>query len=458
MDIARLNTLMQADADHHLHPNTNPRAVVRDGAMVITGGDGIRITDENGKTYIEGLAGLWCCSLGFSEERLVRAAERQLRQLPYYHSFVGRVPAPTARLAHALAQIAPVPISRFFFASSGSEANDTAIKMAWYYNNALGRPKKKKIMSRLNSYHGLTVAAASLTYLAAHQNGFDVPLAGFVKVDCPHFYRFGRDGESEEQFVDRLAESLEDTILKEGPDTIAAFFAEPVQGAGGILVPPRGYFQRIQQILRKYDILFIVDEVICGFGRTGRMFGSDTFDLKPDLMTMAKGLSAGYQPISAVGMSEAVYEAIADLGNANGTFGHGFTYGGHPVAAAVALETLDIYRERDIVGHVQSVSPHFQNRLQAFRDHDLVGEVRGVGLLGAIELVADKASGEGFDPALGIGNKVLAGAAARGLLFRAAGNTLLFCPPLIVSTADIDDIFDIVTLALDDVAKAIGRA
>lgn len=458
MNIDRLNTLSSIDADHHLHPNTNPRGVVRDGATVMTSGEGIRVVDESGKSYIEGLAGLWCCSLGFSEERLIQAAERQMRQLPYYHSFVGRVPAPTARLAHALAQITPDGINRFFFASSGSEANDTIIKMAWYYNNALGRPAKKKIISRRNSYHGLTLAASSLTRLRAHQLGFDVPLGGYLEVECPHYYRFAKEGESEEQFSLRLAAELEETILKEGPETIAAFFAEPIQGAGGILIPPKDYFQHVQKILKKYDILFVVDEVICGFCRTGRMFGSDTFDLKPDLMTMAKGLSAGYQPISAVGMTDEVYNAIADLGDKNGSFGHGFTYGGHPVASAVALETLNIYRERDIEGHVQSVAPTFQTRLKALEDRPYVGEIRGLGLLGAIELVADKTTRAHFSPEMGVGASVFASLKERGLLLRAAGDTLLLCPPLIVSEKDINEIFDIVEQGLDQMEARLSQA
>lgn len=455
MDVNLLNTLTDVDAAHHLHPNTNPKQVVRDGAMVITRGEGIRVQDENGNTYIEGLAGLWCCSLGFSEERLIRAAEEQLRQLPYYHSFVGRVPAPTAKLSYALAQITPEPIRRFFFASSGSEANDTAIKIAWYYNNALGRPRKKRIISRLNSYHGLTVGATNLTRLKAHQLGFDVPMDGFIQVECPHYYRFGEKGESEEQFAGRLAANLEKTILEEGPDTIGAFFAEPIQGAGGIIVPPATYFDRIQPILKKYDILLIVDEVICGFARTGQMFGSDTYGLKPDMMTMAKGLSAGYQPISAVGISDAVYEAIADLGDRNGSFGHGFTYGGHPVAAAVALETLKIYRERDSVGHVQQVAPHFQRRLRRMLEHGLVGEVRGVGLLGAIELVADKETRTAIDPAVRAGARIFEEAKSQGLIFRAAGDTLLLCPPLIVDERDIDQIFDIVEASLNKVSAEL---
>lgn len=455
MDVNLLNTLTAVDAEHHLHPNTNPKQVVRDGAMVIRRGEGIRVQDEAGKNYIEGLAGLWCCSLGFSEERLIRAAEKQLRQLPYYHCFAGRVPAPTVKLSHALAQITPQPIRRFFFASSGSEANDTAIKIAWYYNNALGRPEKKRIISRLNSYHGLTIGATNLTRLKVHQLGFDVPTGGFIQADCPHYYRYGEKGESEEQFSERLAVNLEKTILANGPETIAAFFAEPVQGAGGILVPPATYFDRIQPILKKYDILLIVDEVICGFARTGQMFGSNTFGLRPDLMTMAKGLSAGYQPISAVGISDTVYEAIAELGDRNGSFGHGFTYGGHPVAAAVALETLKIYSERDIVGHVQRVAPYFQQRLRRMLEHRLAGEVRGVGLLGAIELVSDKENRTAFDPGFRVGQRVFEEARAQGLIFRAAGDSLLLCPPLIVDEGDIDEIFDILEAALAKVSAEL---
>ena len=455
MDVTRLNSLSMLDARHHLHGNTNPRTVTENGAMVVTGGSGIRIVDEDGKHYIEGLAGLWCAALGFDEERLVIAAEKQMREMPYYHSFLGRAPVPTIKLADALSKITPAGINRFFFACSGSEAIDSAIKMVWYYNNAKGRPQKKKIISRLNSYHGVTVAGASMTRLKINQEGFDLPIDGFIQVPCPHYYRFGRDGETEAEFSMRLAEELETTILEEGPETIAAFFAEPVQGAGGVILPSQGYFDLIQPILKKYDILFVVDEVICGFCRTGNMFGADTYNLKPDLMTMAKGLSAGYQPISAVGISDEVFEGISKLGDEKGAFGHGFTFGGHPVSAAVALEALNIYQERDMVGHVQAVSQTFQRRLHALADHPLVGETRGVGLLGAIEMVADKSSKEKFEPALNMGTQVFEETKKNGLLFRAAGDTLLLCPPLIVMDADVNEIFDILENALNTVANRI---
>ena len=452
MEIEQYNSLSRLDAQHHLHPNTNPIQVAENGAMIVTSGEGIRVRDEDGKSYIEGLAGLWCASLGFSEERLVEAAERQLRELPYYHSFFGRAPVPTAKLGEFLSRITPDSLTKFFFACSGSEAIDSAIKMVWYYNNAIGRPQKKKIISRLNSYHGVTVAGASMTRIRINQEGFDLPIERFVQVDCPHYYRFAMDGEAEEEFSARMADRLEQTILEEGPDTIAAFFAEPIQGAGGIILPSKGYFDLIQPILKKYDILFVVDEVICGFGRTGEMFGSETYNLRPDLMTMAKGLSAGYQPISAVGLSEEVYRGIASLGGEKGAFGHGFTYGGHPVAAAVALETQKIYQERKIVSYVQTISPKFQGRLRALQEHPLGGEARGVGLIGALELVANKATKERFDPSLGVGAKVFEETKRNGLLFRNAGDQLLFCPPLIITEDEIDEMFDILGNALDTVA------
>ncbi len=451
LDNQQENSLGSMDAAHHLHGASNPNAE----PMIVAKGQGIRVVGEDGNSYIEGLAGLWCAALGFDEPRLVEAATRQMQELPFYHSFLGRSPIPTTQLAGRLAAVTPEAINKFFFACSGSEAVDSAIKMIWYYNNALGRPEKKKIISRQNAYHGVTVAAASLTRLKMNQDGFDLPLDRFLQVECPHFYRFGLDGETEEEFSARLAANLEQTILDEGPDTIAAFFAEPVQGAGGIIVPPKGYFDLIQPILKKYNILFVVDEVICGFGRTGQMFGSDTYGLKPDLMTMAKGLSAAYQPISAVGLTQELYDGIAGLASDKGAFGHGFTYGGHPVAAAVALETLNIFADRNVVGHVQHVSVGFQNRLAALQDHPLVGEARGVGLLGALELVADKAGKTPFDPALAVGQRVFEETKKNGLLFRPFGDQLLFAPPLIVTDEDVNEIFDILTDALDSVSKTL---
>ncbi|HZP87311.1 MAG TPA: aminotransferase, partial [Burkholderiales bacterium] len=299
----------QRDLAFHLHPSTNLRALHKDGPLVITRGDGVYVYDDQGRRYLEGMAGLWCASLGFSESRLAEAAHRQMQSLPFYHSFGGKVPAITTELAERLVQLAP-GMGKALFANSGSEANDTAIKLAWYINNALGRRDKKKIISRERAYHGMTIGAASLTGLAFAHDDFDLPMRRVLHTECPHHYRRALPGETQEAFAARLAGELEALILREGPDTIATFFAEPVMGAGGVIVPPATYFDLIQPILRKYDILFVADEVICGFGRTGEMFGSTTFDLKPDMMTLAKGLSAGYMPVSATLVTNALYEVL----------------------------------------------------------------------------------------------------------------------------------------------------
>ena len=385
------------DLSYHLHPATNLRSVQTEGPLVITRGEGVYVYDDEGHRYLEGMAGLWCASLGFSERRLADAAYKQMCELPFYHSFAGKVPAISTELAEAMIRIAPAGMSRALFANSGSEANDTAIKLAWYVNNALGRPRKKKIISRQRAYHGVTVATASLTGLAFAHTDFDLPIARILHTDCPHYYRGAQPGESEEAFAARLADSLEQLILREDPDTVAAFFAEPVMGAGGVIVPPATYFDRVQPILKKYDILFVADEVICGFGRTGNMFGAQTFDLKPDIMTLAKALSAGYLPISANLVSGKLYDILVAQSDKLGIFGHGYTYSSHPVPAAVALETLKIYAERDIVGHVKRVGPRMQAAIRSFADHPLIGEARGIGLIGAVELVRDKATKQSFD-------------------------------------------------------------
>ena len=432
-----------------LHAYTNLKAHQETGPLVIRKGKGIWVYDESGKGYIEGLAGLWCTSLGFGEERLVEAAARQMRELPFYHVFASKTHHPAIELAERLLALVPVPMSKASFANSGSEANDSVVKLVWYYNNALGRPKKKKIISRLRGYHGVTVAAASLTGLPANHMDFDLPIANIIHADCPHYYRYGAEGETEEEFATRMAESLERQIQEEGPETVAAFIAEPVMGAGGVIVPPKTYFEKIQAVLKKYDVLFVADEVICGFGRTGNMFGTETFGLKPDIMTMAKALSSAYLPISAVLISEPIFQAISENSDKIGTFGHGFTYSGHPVPAAVAVETLKIYEERDIVGHVRSVMGRFQQRLHAYADHPLVGETRGVGLVGAIELVRDKASKEPFDPSHGLGAYVAAQAQENGLIVRALGDAIAFSPPLIMTEAEIDEMFDRFEIALE---------
>ncbi|MGP0071662.1 MAG: aspartate aminotransferase family protein [Bryobacteraceae bacterium] len=433
-----------------IHPYTNLKIHETDGPLVITEGDGVFVRDENGKKYLEGLAGLWNASLGFSERRLAEAAYRQMLKLPFYHTFAHKATDIGIDLAEKLLSVAPAPMSKVFFVNSGSEANDTVVKLVWYYNNAIGRPKKKKIVSRIKAYHGVTVASASLTGLANNHRDFDLPIANILHVECPHFYRFGQAGETEEAFASRMAESLEQRILNEGADTVAAMIVEPIMGAGGVLLPPVTYFEKIQAILRKYDILLIADEVICGFGRTGEMWGSTLYQLKPDMITCAKALSAGYLPIGAVMITEAICDVLVKQSEKIGVFSHGFTYTGHPVTSAVALETLKIYEQDDILSHVRRVSPRMQAGLRRFADHPLVGEARGIGLIGAVELVADKSNKTSFDPAAGVGPFLYKRAHHHGLILRALGDSIAFCPPLIISEAEIDLMLERFALALDD--------
>ena len=447
----RTNSPESRDIANVLHPYTNLEKHQATGPFIAGRGEGIYIRDEAGKEYIEGLAGLWCTSLGFGEERLIEAATRQMRELPFYHVFSSKSHNPAIDLAERLIELAPVPMSKAFFANSGSEANDTVVKIVWYYNNAKGRPEKKKIFSRIRGYHGVTVAAASLTGLPANHMDFDLPIANIRHADCPHYYEFCLDSESEEDFATRMATSLEQQILDEGPETVAAFIAEPIMGAGGVIMPPRTYFEKIQVVLKKYDILFIADEVICGFGRTGNMFATETYDLKPDMMTMAKALSSAYLPISAVLINDEVFQTISANRNKVGVFGHGFTYSGHPVAAAVALETLKLYEERDIIGHVRNVSGRFQDRINSYMDHSFVGETRAIGLIGAVQMSKDKSSRTNFDPSDGVAPFIVARAQEHGLIIRPLPNdSVAFCPPLIIMEREIDDMFDRFEKALAD--------
>jgi 4-aminobutyrate--pyruvate transaminase len=433
-----------------IHPYTNLKLHESEGPLVITHGEGVFITDENGKQYLEGLAGLWNASLGFSERRLAEAAHRQMLKLAFYHTFAHKSVDIGIELAEKLLSMAPAPMSKVFFVNSGSEANDTVVKLVWYYNNAVGRPRKKKILSRLKAYHGVTVASASLTGLANNHRDFDLPIANIMHVDCPHFYRFGLPGETEEAFAGRMAESLERRIINEEPDTVAAFIAEPVMGAGGVILPPTTYFEKVQAVLKKYDILLIADEVICGFGRTGDVWGSTLYGIKPDMITCAKALSSGYMPIGAVMVSEPVYSALVKQSEKIGIFSHGFTYSGHPVTSAVALETLKIYEQDDVFAHVRRVAPRLQAGLRRFSDHPLVGEVRGVGLIAAVELVADKSTKASFEPSAAVGPFLVKRGHHHGLILRALGDSIAFCPPLIINEAEIDLMLQRFSLALED--------
>ncbi|HQT75804.1 MAG TPA: aspartate aminotransferase family protein [Rhodopila sp.] len=453
------NSAAARDIANVLHPYTDLEAHQQIGPVVISRGKGVRVWDEAGKEYIESVAGLWCAALGFDNERLVQAAANQMRKLPFYHAFTAKSHEPMIDLAEMLVQRAPVPVSKVFFANSGSEANDSAIKMVWYLNNALGRPRKKKIISRYKAYHGITLASASLTGLASNHRSFDVPLPGFIHTMTPHHYHNAQPGESEEDFATRCADELEQLILAEGPDTVAAMWAEPIMGAGGVIVPPKGYFPKIQAVLKKYDVLLVADEVICGFWRTGNYWGSQTLDIQPDIVVCAKALSSSYLPISAVMVNDFVFQALAKESHSIGTFGHGFTYSGHPVPAAVAIETLKIYDEINIGAHVGQVGPHMQAELRRrFADHPLVGEVRGTGLIAAVELVADKATHTNFDPKAKVGGRMTKLCEEHGVISRSVMNDVLcFSPPLVISKEEIDDMLTRMEKALDDLTVQLRR-
>ncbi|MCW9035882.1 MAG: aspartate aminotransferase family protein [Alphaproteobacteria bacterium] len=450
------NSTASRDIAHYLHPYTNLKTHQEEGPLVITRGEGVHVFDEDGKAYLEGMSGLWCTALGFGEKRLIETATKAMEKLSFYHGFGGRVSDVSVDLAEKLISIAPVPMSKIFFANSGSEANDTVVKLVTYYNNAKGRRLKKKIISREKAYHGVTVASASLTGLPNNHRDFDLPIAGILHTDCPHYYRNALPGESEEEFATRLADNLDRLIREEGPDTVAAFIAEPVMGAGGVITPPATYFEKIQKVLKTHDVLFIADEVICGFGRTGNLWGSQTYDLKPDMLTTAKALSSAYVPISAVMINEDVFQALVTESEKIGIFGHGFTYSGHPVACAVALEAINIYQERNIVDHIQTVAgPLMQNGLKSFADHPFVGEVRGVGLVAAVEIVKDKQSKAAFDPKLGVGPKLVKFAQEEGLIIRALGDSVAFSPPLVINQAQVEEMLEKFSRALDQTTEWI---
>lgn len=445
------NSVEARDIKYHFHPNTNARRHEEVGPFVIEKGDGIYVEDNNGKRYIEALAGLWSVGVGFSEPRLAEAAYKQMLKLPYNHIFTHRSHTPAIELAEMLINMAPVPMSKVHFTNSGSEANDTIIKTLWFRANAMGQPQKTKIIGRKRGYHGVTIASGSATGLPANHNSFNLPLPGFLHTTCPHYYREALEGETIDEFTTRLAKDLEDMILAEGPETVAAFIGEPVMGAGGVVVPPEGYWEKIQAVLNKYDILLIADEVICGFGRTGNMFGSQTFNMKPDIMTLSKQLSSSYLPISAFMINDRVYQPVADESERLGVYGHGYTGSGHPVAAAVAVENLKIIEERNLVDNARDTGAHMQARLRELADHPLVGEVRGVGLIAAVELVANKETKEPLEKVGNLGGLVNAALLNNGVITRNMGDSLGFCPPMIITPEQVDVMVDATKKSIDEV-------
>lgn len=452
-----LSNMAVRDIETVIHPYTNLARHREVGPLILNEGRGIYLYDDTGKRYIEGLAGLWCTALGYGNEEIVEAAADAMRKVSFTHAFGGKSHDGVIELSEKLKEIAPCPASKVLFGSSGSEANDMQIKLTWYYNNARGRPQKKKILSRVRAYHGVTIASASLTGLPWVHNDFDLPIANVRHTSCPHYYRYGQEGETEDEFASRMARDLEELILAEGPETCAAFIAEPVMGAGGVLVPPKGYFQKIQPILEKYDIRVIADEVICGFGRTGNWFGSQTMGMKPHSISMAKAITSAYFPMSALTIEEDLYQAMLDESRKLGTFGHGFTYTAHPVGCAVALKTIEIYQRDKIMEHAKKVSNVFMSRLTKLADHPMVGEARGVGLVGAVELVADKATKRPFDPKRAMGAMGVNMMQELGLIVRNVQDSLALCPPLIITTDEIHEMFDIFEKGLDQLEAFVRK-
>ncbi len=441
----------ELSSEHHLAPFSDYQQLKEKGPRIITKAKGVHLWDSEGHKILDGMSGLWCVAIGYGRDELADVAARQMRELPYYNLFFQTAHPPVLELAKVVADLAPAGMSHVFFTGSGSEGNDTVLRLVRHYWALKGQPQKKVIISRINGYHGSTVAGASLGGMVGMHEQGDLPIPGIVHIAQP--YWFGEGGDmTPEAFGIWAAEELEKKILEVGEGNVAAFIAEPIQGAGGVIIPPDSYWPKIKEILAKCDILFVADEVICGFGRTGEWFGSDYYDLQPDLMTIAKGLTSGYIPMGGVIVRDKVVKVISD----GGDFNHGFTYSGHPVAAAVALENIRILRDEQIVTRVkEETAPYLQKRLRELADHPLVGEVRGLGLLGAIELVRDKATRARYEGA-GVGMICRQFCFDNGLIMRAVGDTMIIAPSLVITKAEIDELLDKARKCLDLTLEAVN--
>lgn len=459
--LSKARQLAEMDRRSVFHPFTALGAHQRDGApVVMTHAKGAVMTDSEGREYIDAMAGLWCVNVGYGRAEIADAMRDQALELSYCHAFSSMASDKPAMLADRLVNMAPVPMSKVFFGNSGSDANDTQAKIVWYYNNARGKPQKKKIIARQRGYHGVTVMSGGMTGLPGLHAGFDLPLPCIRHTTAPHRLWQGH-GLSDAEFVARLVDDLEQLIAKEGADTIGAMIMEPVMGAGGVIVPPQGYYAAIQEVLDRNDILLIADEVICGFGRLGSLFGTEAMGMKPDLITVAKGLTSAYFPLSACMVSQKVWDVLVAGGDKFGPFGHGYTYTSHPVGAAAALANLDLLEKENLVQQAGERGKHLHTRLaEAFGEHPLIGEIRGFGLIGAIELVADKDAPRAFDPALKVAPRVVAAARERGIISRAlpASDSLAFSPPFVISEAQIDEVVQGVRDAVDEVAAELRQS
>lgn len=450
-------TWEQRDMAHVFHGFTDLETLNKNGPVVLSHGEGIRVFDVHGTSYIDANSGLWNNIAGFNHKGIIDTLCKQAQHFPGYHSFFGRVSDTTVELAERLIDLSPFNEGKVYFTNSGSEANDSVVKMLWMMHRRNGQPERRKIITRKNAYHGVTVATASMTGKAYNEE-FGLPLPGFLHADCPHYWRYGQEGESEAEFVSRLARNLENLILKEKPETIAGMFAEPVQGAGGVIPPARGYFEAIQHVLRKYDIPLIADEVITGFGRTGNMWGSETYAVEPDVIVASKCITAGYFPMGAVIMGKAFCDSLTSVSEAAEEFPHGFTAGGNPLGSAVALKALNVIEHEGLLENVSEVSPRFMERLNNLGSHRYAGEARGVGLMGAVELVADKTTKESLPSELQISERIATKALEKGLICRPLGAALVLGPPFICTADDIDQIFDTLENTIKDVFSDVGLA
>ena len=436
---------VRADSAHHMHPFCEVDDIKENGSKVITDADGVYVTDSDGNRYLDGMAALWCTNVGYGRTEIADAAYRQMVRMPFYNTFFKSTTMPAVELSQTLAELAPDGLNHVFYASSGSEANDTVVRMVRHYWNVKGKANKKTFISREYAYHGSTMAAASLGGMQGMHTLSDLPLSGFTHVMPPYHYVYGK-GMDEDAFGLAAAKAVEDKIKELGADNVAAFIGEPIMGAGGVIIPPKTYWPEIQRICKEYDILLIADEVICGFGRTGNWFGSDTLDIKPDLMPIAKGLTSGYLPLSGVMVHDDIIETLMHAGE----FQHGFTYSGHPVSAAVALANIEIIKNEGLVEKVRDeTGPHLASRLAPLKDHPLVGEVRHLGMFGAIELTNDKASKGLFSPVGEVGTIGRNNCYAEGLIMRPVRDSLVFSPPLVISITEIDEMVEKFGRALD---------
>jgi L-2,4-diaminobutyrate transaminase len=450
-------SLEEMDRQSLIHPATSIADHLKNGPTIIAGGSGVRIKSRQGREVIDCGAGLWCVNIGYGRAELGDAAAQAMRGLGYYHTFASHSNEPIIRLADRVLGLfhekaGAGHLSKIFFGTSGSDANDTNFKLVRYYNNLRGRPQKKKVISRLGSYHGLTYAAGSLTGIPAFHEAFDLPIDGVFHTSCPHFYRFAEKGEDEEAFTDRMIRDLEALIAREGAATIAAFIAEPIMGTGGVFLPPRGYFARVREVLAENDILFIADEVITGFGRTGAWFATGLFDLKPDIVTLAKGITSAYFPLSASVVSEQIWTVLRDASAEMGPLMHGFTYSGHPVGGAVGLANLDIMEHEGLVENSAAMGAYLRDCLrERLADNPFVGDIRGAGLMVAVEFVADRKSRRFFDPQTEPHRVVARKALEEGLLVRALpyADVTSFSPPLCITRGDIDEIVERYERAVD---------